>query len=275
MTYLEFHFKITPLQPGSDILIAELAEIGFESFVENPNGLLAYVKQEDFSPDHFEGMPVLQNNLFDISYTKKTIAQQNWNAKWEADFDPIVVDGGCRVRASFHSKGEETYDIIIDPKMSFGTGHHETTFMMLQHMLVHDFDQKTVLDMGCGTGVLAILAEKMGASKISAIDIDPWCVENTNENIRLNTCQHIEAKEGGAELIQEKAYDVLLANINRNVLIDQIPVYVKSLRANGILFVSGFYCDDLDAITATCAANGMRFEKNIQKNKWVSAKYVF
>ena len=275
MTYLEFHFKITPLQPGSDILIAELAEIGFESFVENPNGLLAYVKQEDFSPDHFEGMPVLQNNTFDISYTKKTIAQQNWNAKWEADFDPIVVDGGCRVRASFHSKGEETYDIIIDPKMSFGTGHHETTFMMLQHMLVHDFDQKTVLDMGCGTGVLAILAEKMGASKINAIDIDPWCVENTNENIRLNTCEHIEAKEGGAELIQEKAYDVLLANINRNVLIDQIPAYVKSLKANGILFVSGFYSDDLDAITATCAANGMRFEKNIQKNKWVSAKYVF
>ena len=275
MTYLEFHFKITPLQPGSDILIAELAEIGFESFVENPNGLLAYVKQEDFSPDHFEGMPVLQNNLFDISYTKKTIAQQNWNAKWEADFDPIVVDGGCRVRASFHSKGEETYDIVIDPKMSFGTGHHETTFMMLQHMLVHDFDQKTVLDMGCGTGVLAILAEKMGASKISAIDIDPWCVENTNENIRLNTCQHIEAKEGGVELIQEKAYDVLLANINRNVLIDQIPAYVKSLKANGILFVSGFYSDDLDAITTTCAANGMRFEKNIQKNKWVSAKYVF
>ena len=275
MTYLEFHFKITPLQPGSDILIAELAEIGFESFVENPNGLLAYVKQEDFSPDHFEGMPVLQNNLFDISYTKKTIAQQNWNAKWEADFDPIVVDGGCRVRASFHSKGEETYDIIIDPKMSFGTGHHETTFMMLQHMLVHDFDQKTVLDMGCGTGVLAILAEKKGASKISAIDIDPWCVENTNENIRLNTCQHIEAKEGGAELIQEKAYDVLLANINRNVLMDQIPAYVKSLKANGILFVSGFYSNDLDTITATCAANGMRFEKNIQKNKWVSAKYVF
>ncbi|RNC89413.1 MAG: 50S ribosomal protein L11 methyltransferase [Allomuricauda sp.] len=275
MTYLEFHFKITPLQPGSDILIAELAEIGFESFVENPNGLQAYVKQEDFSPDHFEEMAVLRNDLFDISYTKKTIAQQNWNAKWEADFDPIVVDGGCRVRASFHSKGEETYDIIIDPKMSFGTGHHETTFMMLQHMLVHDFDQKTVLDMGCGTGVLAILAEKMGASKISAIDIDPWCVENTNENIGLNSCQHIEAKEGGVELIQEQAYDVLLANINRNVLTDQIPAYVKSLKANGILFVSGFYSEDLDAITAACEANGMQFEKNIQKNKWVSAKYVF
>ena len=182
-TYIEYTFRVTPLQPASDILIAELGEAGFESFVENEQGILAYVQQSDWRADILSNVQILQNPLFEITYDHKEIAQENWNATWEENFDLIVVNDKCVVRAPFHQKQEVDYDIVIMPKMSFGTGHHETTHMMLQHILNHDFEGKKVLDMGSGTGVLAILAAMRGASKVDAIDIDHWCYLNAKENI--------------------------------------------------------------------------------------------
>jgi ribosomal protein L11 methyltransferase len=275
LVYLEFDFIVSPLEPGREILIAELSNIGFESFVENEKGLLAYVLEEDFSQLKFDSLHIFNTKSFELSYSKKSIVQQNWNAQWEKSFEPIVVEERCRVRAPFHSPKDEPYDIIIEPKMSFGTGHHETTYMMLQHILEHDFKQKTVLDMGCGTGVLAILAEKRGASKIEAIDIDSWCVENTTENIKKNNCKSIHISQGSVEVLGRLKYDVILANINRNILLEQIPKYTQCLTSNGILFMSGFYKEDLPIISEKCTEFGLQFEKNLQKNEWVSAKYVF
>ena len=273
--YLEFNFTISPLEPAREILVAELGEASFESFVEHESGMLAYIDKAAYTSQLLGDIYVLQNSDFKISWVVKEIEQQNWNAEWERNFHPITVSGECMVRAPFHSKEEVTYDIVIEPKMSFGTGHHETTHMMLQHILDNDFEGKSVLDMGCGTGVLAILAEKKGAVALEAIDIDEWCYLNTLENIARNACDKITALQGDASLLQGKEYDIILANINRNILLDDIPKYAKCLKRGGQLYVSGFYSGDLDAISSKCAGLNLKFEKKIEKNRWVSAKYVF
>ena len=275
MTYLEFDFKVTPVVLGSEIRIAELGELGFESFVENEAGFLAYILEQDFQESTLNTIHLLGNPEFKISWTSKTIQQQNWNAEWEKNFRPIRVGNECMVRAPFHKKEEVTYDIIIEPKMSFGTGHHETTHMMLQHILDNDFKEKTVLDMGCGTGILAILAEMKGAKAIDAIDIDNWCYLNSIENTERNNCTNITVFEGDASVLENQKYDVIFANINRNILLNDIPKYVHCLHKGGLLFLSGFYLTDLNAISLKCESEGLRFGKNLEKNKWVSAKYVF
>jgi ribosomal protein L11 methyltransferase len=203
------------------------------------------------------------------------IEQENWNATWEQNFNPILVGGVCAVRAPFHEKTEVAYDIVIEPKMSFGTGHHETTHMMLQHILDHDFWGKAVLDMGSGTGVLAILAEKKGAKAVDAVDFDNWCYLNALENVERNNCKNIRVYEGDAALLKGKKYDIILANINRNILLEDLPHYVKCLNTNGLLFLSGFYKEDIIAISAKCGELGLKFEKNLEKNNWVAVKYVF
>lgn len=274
LIYLEYDFKIKPLQPASDILIAELGDLGFESFVENEEGLLAYILKSEWKEQTLDDLFVLQHPDFEITWTSKEIEQQNWNSEWEKNFHPIRVGDGCMVRAPFHAKEDVTYDIVIEPKMSFGTGHHETTFMMLQHILNTDFEGKSVLDMGCGTGVLAILAKMKGARSADAIDIDEWCYLNSLENVERNNCADIQVFQGDRGLIQYKKYDVILANINRNILLEDIPVYANCLNNGGALFLSGFYLEDLDAISAKCAAHGLEFEKNLEKNRWISAKYV-
>lgn len=274
MVYLEYDFKITPLQPATDILIAELGELGFESFVENETGLLAYILKSEWQDNVLEDLFVCQNPNFGISWTSKEIEQQNWNAEWEKNFHPIKVGDRCMVRAPFHQAVKVDYDIVIEPKMSFGTGHHETTHMMLQHILDNDFSGKSVLDMGCGTGVLAILAKKKGAKDVDAIDIDEWCFINTQENIERNSCADIKAYQGDSSLLEGKQYDVILANINRNILLEDIPVYAKCLKKGGALFLSGFYLEDLDAISSKCATYGLEYEKNLEKNNWISVKYV-
>jgi len=274
LVYLEYDFTIKPTQPATDILIAELGEVGFESFVENETGLLAYILKSDWREDILNGLYILQQPGFEISWTQKEIQQQNWNAEWERNFHPITVGDRCMVRAPFHPAAEVEYDIVIEPKMSFGTGHHETTHMMLQHILDMDVQGKSVLDMGCGTGVLAILAKKKGAGPVDAIDIDEWCYLNTQENIERNDCGSIKAFQGDSSLLKGKEYDVILANINRNILMEDIPVYVECLTSGGTLLLSGFYSGDLDAISSKCAAYGLQFEKNLEKNNWISAKYV-
>ncbi|MDX1326557.1 MAG: 50S ribosomal protein L11 methyltransferase [Arenibacter sp.] len=273
-TYLEYNFTVKPLQPASDILIAELGERGFESFVETDEGVQAYIKKEEWNPEIIAGLAVLSNSLFAIEYSFVEIEQENWNATWEQNFNPIQVGDKCVVRAPFHEKPEVEFDIVIEPKMSFGTGHHETTHMMLQHILEHDFKGKSVLDMGSGTGVLAILAAMKGAKSIDAIDIDNWCYLNALENVERNNCNHIKVYEGTADLLVDQQYDIIIANINRNILLEDIPSYVKCLAPDGLLFLSGFYVEDIPIITKKCEEVGLKFEKNLEKNNWVAVKYV-
>ncbi len=273
MNYLEYIFEVEPLQPAAEILMAELGFAGFESFVETEKGITAYIQKKDWHEDILETVTILGSGEFDISFTFSEIEQVNWNLEWEKNFDPIEVDGRCMVRAPFHPRTNLEYEIVIEPKMSFGTGHHETTFMMLQYILENDFEEKSVLDMGCGTAVLAILAEMRGASHVDAIDIDEWCFENSMENIERNKCQNISVHLGNAALLSDKKYDVIIANINRNILLDDMESYANSLNKGGSLFVSGFYMDDLPVITECCNKLGLQFVGNKEENKWVAAKF--
>ena len=271
--YLEFQFTIEPVQPASEILIAELGYLGFESFVENDDGITAYIPVEEYEDDLLANVHILQSEEFDIKYEFQEIERVNWNEEWEKNFTPILVDDICSVRAPFHPMPEVEFDIVIEPKMSFGTGHHATTHMMIQFILQHQMKGKSVLDMGCGTGVLAILAAMKNAEKIDAIDIDNWCFLNTSENIVRNDCEHINVEEGGAELLDGRIYDVIIANINRNILLEDMPVYVLALNNNGILFLSGFYEQDLPVIQKTAEKLGLRYEDHLTRNDWVAAKF--
>jgi len=273
--YLQYTFNAYPKQPTTDILIAQLSEIGFDSFVEHDNALVAFIAEADFDKDAMEGLYVLNAEDFKVDFVRKKVAQQNWNAEWEKSFQPIYLGDMCAVRAPFHEVKPVKYDIVIEPKMSFGTGHHETTYMMLQQLLTIELSGKSVLDMGCGTGVLAILMAMKGASKIDAVDIDNWCYINSVENAQRNNCAQIKVFEGDASLLVNQKYDVIVANINRNILLEDIPKYVACLNKGGLLFLSGFYLSDLDMISAKCEASNLQFQKKAQKNNWVAAKYVF
>ena len=240
MIYIGYEFKVKPLQPGVDILIAELGEVGFESFVETEEGLSAYIQKEDWNTNILEDIQILNSKEFEIHYTFEEIEQTNWNIEWEKNFNPIIVDDVCSVRAPFHEKPNTVYDIVIEPKMSFGTGHHETTHMMIQHILKNDFTNKSVLDMGCGTGILAILAEMKGAKPIDAIDYDNWCYLNSLENVERNDCKHITVLEGDAGLLKNRSYDIIIANINRNILLNDINVYVDCLNNKRFIIFKWF-----------------------------------
>ncbi len=272
--YLGYHFIIEPKEPGSEILIAELAEKPFESFTETENGISAFIQKELHNDDVLDGIFILKSPEFKITYTIEEIEQVNWNEEWEKNFDPIDVDGKCHVRAPFHPKTNAAFDIIIEPKMSFGTGHHETTHMMIQHLLETDVNGLKTLDMGCGTAILAILAEMKGAKPIDAIDIDNWCYQNSIENAERNNCKYITVFEGDAKLLHDKKYDLIIANINRNILLNDMQQYVDSLNTNGIILFSGFYDEDFDIINESCTKNGLTFIKKMQKNNWISLKYV-
>jgi ribosomal protein L11 methyltransferase len=271
--YIGYDFKVNPLQPGTEILIAELGYAGFESFVETEEGVTAYIQKDEWNPNILDDINILDSDEFKIEFTFSEIEQINWNSEWEKNFDPIEVDGKCTVRAPFHPDKNFEYEIVIEPKMSFGTGHHETTFMMLQFILENDFKGKSVLDMGCGTAVLAILAEMRGASKLDAIDIDEWCFENSLENIERNNSENISVFLGDATLLSDKKYDVIIANINRNILLNDMDTYRKCLEKGGILYLSGFYNEDLPIIKEACNNLGFTFVENKEKNKWVAAKF--
>jgi ribosomal protein L11 methyltransferase len=270
--YLAYHFKVSPMLPATDILIAELGYVGFESFVENEDGVSAYIQKQDWFEHILEDVEILNDGKYRISYTIEEIEQQNWNQEWETNFHPIIVDDICTVRAPFHEKPDTKFDLIIEPKMSFGTGHHETTHMMIQHLLKNDLKGKVVLDMGCGTAVLAILAEKLGAKKVDAIDIDNWCYLNSLENAERNNCTKITVFEGDAFLLGKQSYDVIIANINRNILLDDMATYVSCLNANGMVFLSGFYREDIPVITAKAHELGLSLVDTIEKNNWVALK---
>jgi ribosomal protein L11 methyltransferase len=273
--YIEFNFTVEPLRPGTEILIAELGLAGFEGFVETDEGVRAYIQKKEWNEKILEHIHILSSSDFSIEYTRQEIEPVNWNASWEKNFDPIEVNDVCVIRAPFHAPYNVRFEIIIEPKMSFGTGHHETTFMMLQYLLENDLDGKAVLDMGCGTAVLAILAEMKGASNIDAIDNDEWCVENSKENIARNNCQRTRAQLGDASILPSKeTYKIIIANINRNILLNDLPTYISALKKGGDLYLSGFYKKDLTAITSACNILGLTFVSSKLKNEWIAAKFV-
>lgn len=271
--YIAYHFKVSPKQIGSEILIAELGELPFESFEETDDGLSAYIQKNLWNETILEKVEILKNSDFEISFHYNEIAPINWNQEWEKNFEPIDVDGLCYIRAPFHEKTNAKYDIVIEPKMSFGTGHHETTHMMIQHLLAMDVANMKTLDMGCGTAILAILAEMKGAKPIDAIDIDNWCFLNSIENAARNNCHNITVFEGDASLLIHQKYDLIIANINRNILLSDMATYVKCLNKGGTILFSGFYEEDIPFINEACADNGLVFESKLQRNKWVSLKF--
>jgi ribosomal protein L11 methyltransferase len=272
--YIGYYFKVKPLQPAVEILIAELGYAGFESFVETDDGVTAYIQKEEWNDNILDDIQILNSDEFEITYTFNEIEQTNWNEEWEKNFNPIIVDDLCAVRAPFHDSFNTKFDIIIEPKMSFGTGHHETTHMMIQHILKNDFSGKRVLDMGCGTGVLAILAELKGASKIDAIDIDNWCYLNSLENIERNNCKNVTIYEGDATLLQGNKYDIIIANINRNILLTDLKQYASCLSKDGILFLSGFYENDIKIIETECNKYMLKLVETLERNNWVSLKLL-
>ncbi|WP_372756259.1 50S ribosomal protein L11 methyltransferase [Mariniflexile sp.] len=272
--YIGYDFKVTPLQPGVEILIAELGYAGFESFVETEEGVTAYIQKDEWHDAILNDVEILNSSEFKIDFTFNEIEQTNWNEEWEKNFNPILVDNVCSVRAPFHEKPDTKYDIIIEPKMSFGTGHHETTHMMIQHILNTDFTDKTVLDMGCGTGVLAILAEIKGAKSVDAVDYDNWCYLNSIENVERNNCKNITVIEGDASVLAGKKYDIIIANINRNILLNDMETYVSCLNSDGMMFLSGFYNDDIPVIQEACENYLLKFEEKLERNHWVALKFL-
>ena len=272
--YISYTFKVSPKEPATEILIAELGEVGFESFVENEEGVEAFIQKTDWYADVLEDIYVLKSGEFKISYEMREIEQTNWNIEWEKNFNPIQVDGLVSIRAPFHENPNLKYDIVIEPKMSFGTGHHETTHMMVQQLLDLDVASKKVLDMGCGTGILAIFAEMKGAKPIDAIDIDNWCYQNSLENVERNNCKDISVYEGDASLLKDKKYDVIIANINRNILLNDMNTYASCLDENGVILLSGFYKEDIPVIDTEVSKYGLKLDKQIERNNWVALKYV-
>ncbi len=257
----------------TEILIAELGEQGFDSFLETEDGLEAYCPQKEFDKVTLEEIFNRYQEGFEFSYSFKEISKVNWNEEWEKNYDPIFVDKEIYVRATFHeSKPEFRYEIVIDPKMSFGTGHHSTTSMMLVNQLAIDHTGKTVLDAGTGTGILAIMATKLGAKSVIANDIDDWCKENSEENISLNKAENIEVKLGATPTLSFKKehFDIVLANINKNVLLEEIPCYAQILTKKGILVLSGFYESDLKDIETKANTVGLTLLSYKTKNNWCS-----
>lgn len=273
MDYISLTLELHPFQPYSEILISELADAGFESFDDNnPPQLISFCPKELFNKANVELIiDELKNteglNISEVNFEE--IKSQNWNATWESSFNPIEIENKIIIRAPFHNLDKNfDYDIVIQPKMSFGTGHHETTFMMMSNMLSLNLKNAKVLDMGTGTGVLAILANKLGAGFIDTYDIDDWSIENAKENFNLNNCSDINIAKADIEEVANHEFDVILANINKNVLTYHIPYYAKLLKKGGKLLLSGFFVSDVNDLEKICNLNNLILEKITDKNTW-------
>lgn len=253
-----------------EMLMAELEAAGFEGFVEDNTELQAFINKELFNEAELKEIA----EQYQVSYTLSDIAQQNWNAAWESGFNPVTVDGFCTIRADFHEPDTTVlYDIIITPKMSFGTGHHATTQLMVQTMRDIDHQGKTVLDFGTGTGVLAILAEKLGATSIMAIDNDEWSYENTIENIERNSAKGIEVKKGSLEVVAGEKYDIILANINRHILIQYMQDMQNMLKTDGIVLMSGILGEDEGIVTSEAAKAGLKLKDKAMLDNWLCLSF--
>lgn len=277
MNYYELYFKLAAAEEYQrDLLIDALGGIGFDTFEEETDGFKAYIPVDVFDDERIGEVLAPYKEMFSFSYDIHLIEQKNWNEVWESNFEPMHIADQVYVRATFHEpRPEFPYEIVIDPKMAFGTGHHETTTMMMQHILNIDFEDKNVLDMGCGTGILAILASKLGAETLTAIDYDVICYESTIENSELNGIYNITPLCGSKEVIPDEEFDIILANINRNILLDQMPRYAEVLSDGGEIYFSGFYeAVDLTMITEAAGKHGLTYVNHLKMKDWVAAKFV-
>jgi ribosomal protein L11 methyltransferase len=258
-----------------EIILARMSGLGFESFSETDDAMQGYIREETWNESEVEEFLQQIKAEHGIQYAIQKIPAQNWNALWESAYEPVTVAGKCQVRAPFHQPvpGMQ-YDIVIEPKMSFGTAHHETTSLMLEMMMTEELKDKRVLDMGCGTGVLAILAHKMQATEVVAIDNDDWAYANAPENVAANDAAAIQVIMGDASAIPLPEYDLIVANINRNVLLNDIPVYARFLKPHGALLLSGFYSGDLDLINEAARNAGLQYFSHKTANNWIGAKFV-
>ena len=261
MEYVELIVELKPVAPWCDILMSAMVEQDYDTFEENEKGFKAYIKKKDFNEAYLQQLFGEYSDV-SISYTSSVIPETNWNANWESSFQPIEIGSWCLVRAPFHNIDRPfEVEIIIEPKMSFGTGHHQTTLLMMEEMKNIEWEGKRVLDMGSGTGILAILAEKLGAREMIAIDNDEWAYANCIENVERNGCVKISTVLGTASDIDDKGFDVILANINRNILMADLPAYTKALDSGGILLMSGFLEQDVEILKEKIATVGLLFDK--------------
>jgi ribosomal protein L11 methyltransferase len=277
MNYKELTFSVAAEEDYyRDLLINSLSAIGFDTFEETETGFKAYIPASDYNQESVDLALSEYNEMFSFEYEEKLIPYQNWNELWESNFEPLEISDQCYVRATFHQpRPEFKYEVVIDPKMAFGTGHHQTTSMMMRWMLESNFVDKSVLDMGCGTGILAILASKLGAAEIVAIDYDSLCFESTVENSRLNNVNNLKALCGSKEAIPDQQFDIILANINRNILLDQLERYADALTANGSIYLSGFYQgEDLEMIKEKAQSLNLEFRGVKEDKDWVAARFI-
>ena len=279
MKYFEFTFHTSPCtETVNDVLTAVLGEVGFESFVECEGGLTAYIQQtlcdENAIKIAINEFPLPDT---DITYTYTEAEDKDWNEEWKKIFSqPIVIDNRCVIHSTFHHDYPHAeYDIVINPQMAFGTGHHETTSSILGELLDADLKGKSVLDMGCGTSILAILASMRGADPVTAIDIDDWCVNNSRDNIALNHISNITVELGDASLLKgRKPFDIIIANINRNILLQDMPAYAACMKKGSELYISGFYTEDIPVLREKAESLGMEFVHHREKNNWAAVKFI-
>jgi ribosomal protein L11 methyltransferase len=276
MDYLELTLNLSPRDPWAEILMTELAELGYESFVETEEGIIAYAKVVDVDVEHpFKGSSIdLLEREFTADVAVTIIPQQNWNALWESDFHPVFVDEQLTILAPFHDESQAKGLLVwIEPKMSFGTGHHQTTWMMSKALLNLPTQPNKVLDMGTGTGVLAIIAEKQGAREIVAVDIEDWSVENTKENTLRNGCSHIEAICGDVDVLEGRKFELILANINKNVLKAHMSAYAQMLMPSAKLIISGFFETDCDELIRVAQNNGLTHSGSLSRETWAALTF--
>lgn len=279
MKYLEFAFHTTPCtEVVNDVLSAVLGEVGFESFVEQADGIAAYIQKDLYSENALkEALANFPLPDTQVEYTYQEAEDKDWNEEWEKNFfQPIIIGDRCVIHSTFHHDIPQVeYDIVINPQMAFGTGHHETTSLIIGELLDNNLQGKSLLDMGCGTSILAILARMCGAVPCTAIDIDEWCVRNSLENIELNGVDRISVFQGDASALKGKGpFDVIIANINRNILLNDMKQYVSCMHPSSELYMSGFYVDDIPVIQAEAERNGLHFVHHKEKNRWAAVKFV-
>ncbi|MGB3465272.1 MAG: 50S ribosomal protein L11 methyltransferase [Cyclobacteriaceae bacterium] len=273
MNYIEVYFQTGPVI--AEILLAELANYPYDTFEENEKGLKAYIPEKEYDESVVLSLTEQYGSLGEIAFETQLIPRENWNEKWEKNFHPIRVSDQILVRADFHEPDDKVpYEIVIAPKMSFGTGHHDTTAQMLRYQIDIDHEGKTVLDAGTGTGILAIMADKRKAGRIMANDIDDWCIDNSRENFTLNSCRDVDLRLGPIIVFNGEQADILIANINKNVLLKEIPAYADIVTNKGTLLLSGFYESDIPDLEEKLNAHGFQKVSHTVSNKWAAVRCI-